>query len=377
MSEAARAHIADVLAFESPFPPDSLVPHGALRDYEEWWVKHRDWLQERGYRLRRRYQPNWEPSWNIGKESHVRYEDGQAGLYWRILDAVRISDGAYVVFKKIPTASVVHEVEVNELLCTPPLVNDPRNHCAPLLEVLEVPDEPGQKIIVMPQLRPHDDPNFDTIGEAFAFFTQIFEGLQFIHENHVAHRDCTLANICMDPGMFPKPFHPVNLQMRRDWKGKARYYTRTQRPPRYFFIDFGLSGIYPPESGPPLDKPYRGGDRTAPEHVDTSIPCNPFPTDVYYLGNLIRECFILRYHGFSMMQPLVNDMVAQEPAKRPQMDEVVTRFKAIRASVTSWKMRSRMVRRDEDFVVKVYRATGHWYRRLGYILTRTPAIPDA
>jgi hypothetical protein len=40
-----------------------------------------------------------------------------------------------------------------------------------------------------------------------------------------------------------------------------------------------------------LDEPLRGGDKTAPEHRRGG-QCNPFRTDIYYLGNLIREQFM-------------------------------------------------------------------------------------
>ncbi|KAI0044703.1 hypothetical protein FA95DRAFT_1522522 [Auriscalpium vulgare] len=376
MNDIPGIQVADLDALD----PRSFAHNGAINDIEEWWVNHRDWLEECGYKLRPRYQHGWQPSWNPDTDFYPHFEDGQVSYKGRIMDAVRQLDGVYVVFKKVPMGPGVDEVEVNRLLSSPALASDPANHSAPLLDVLEVPDEPGQQLIVMPQLRPYNNPEFESIGEAIAFFHQIFEGLQFMHQHHIAHRDCTNGNIALDPsGMYPESFHPHprRLHMRRDFKGKAKYYTRTQRPPRYLFIDFGLSRIYPPELGPPIDIASRGGDKSAPEHIDTDIPCNPLPTDVHYLGNLIRQRFIFKYRGFSFMRPLVDDMVAQDPDKRPQMDEVVMRFKEIRASVSSWKLRSRMVRRDEAILNGVYHSALHWHRRLGYILTRKPAIPDA
>lgn len=180
----------------------------------------------------------------------------------------------------------------------------------------------------MPLLRPFFDPPFDTFGEVVAFCTQIFEVrsltvTQFLTEalcreynlctnimspigaspdgyssyNLVSlfPRDCTYLNIMMDAtGMYPDSFHPVKIKRSRDWKGKAKYHSRTLRPPKYYFIDFGLSQVYDPANGPALELPARGGDKTAPEHqaehYDT--PCDPFPTDIYYLGNLLREVFI-------------------------------------------------------------------------------------
>ena len=133
-----------------------------------------------------------------------------------------------------------------------------------------------------------------------------------MHENHVAHRwahinlaslfgsnvaysrDCTSENIMLDPSnMYPESFHPARISRSRDFRGRAKAYTRTRRPSRYLLIDFGLSRYYDPANGPPLDEPLRGGDKSAPEHQDNKTRlCDPFPTDVYYLGNLVREDYM-------------------------------------------------------------------------------------
>ncbi|KAI0299141.1 hypothetical protein B0F90DRAFT_1729481 [Multifurca ochricompacta] len=104
--------------------------------------------------------------------------------------------------------------------------------------------------------------------------------------------DCTKASIVLEPsGMYLESFHPVAINRNRGFRNKLKAYSRTRRPPRYLLIDFGLSRRYDPDNGPPLDKPLRGGDKSAPEHRDRDTPCNPFPTDIYYIGNLVREQF--------------------------------------------------------------------------------------
>lgn len=106
-------------------------------------------------------------------------------------------------------------------------------------------------------------------------------------------RDCTSQNIMLDPSrMYPKSFHPMVIGRTRDFRGKVKGRTRTWCRPRYFLIDLGLSRQYDLANGPPLEIPLRGGDKSAPEHRDMETPCNPFPTDVYYLGNLVREGYI-------------------------------------------------------------------------------------
>jgi hypothetical protein len=136
-----------------------------------------------------------------------------------------------------------------------------------------------------------------------------------MHENHVAHRfvplhsflflsgayscglphlrDCTSENIMLDPSnMYPNSFHPADIERSKDFRRKAKRYSRTRRPSRYLLIDFGLSRRYDPANGPPLDEPIHGGDKSAPELQDGQTPYNPFPTDVYYLGNLVREDYM-------------------------------------------------------------------------------------
>ena len=114
------------------------------------------------------------------------------------------------------------------------------------------------------------------------------DGIHFLRQD--VFRDCTANNIMFDPSkMYPQGYHPTQTDRSRDFKGRAKRYTRTQRPPRYYLIDFGLSRQYMTRKA--LDVPLRGGDKSAPEH---RIPtrCNPFYTDVYYLGNFVRQEFI-------------------------------------------------------------------------------------
>jgi hypothetical protein len=83
-----------------------------------------------------------------------------------------------------------------------------------------------------------------------------------------------------------------------------------------------------------------------------------------------------KYQGFEFMEPLVTDMVQNDPTKRPTMDEVVTRFTEIRAKLSTWKLRSRIARKHELWPVTAWKSVGHWYCTVGYILGRKAAIPE-
>jgi hypothetical protein len=109
-------------------------------------------------------------------------------------------------------------------------------------------------------------------------------------------RDSNSNNIMMDASdMYPNGFHPVQQDRNRNFQGKAKHYTRTQRPPRYYFVDFGISRRYDPASGPVLEGPIIGGDKSVPEHQGDKVyqDCDPFATDVYSIGNLVREDFLV------------------------------------------------------------------------------------
>jgi hypothetical protein len=106
-------------------------------------------------------------------------------------------------------------------------------------------------------------------------------------------RDCNRRNFMVDPSeLYPNGYHPQSLERARDRNGPARHLTRTQRPPKYYLIDFGISRKYNPADGPPLESPILGGDKTVPEYSRSPDPCDPFPVDVYYAGNLIRRDFL-------------------------------------------------------------------------------------
>ncbi|TBU31671.1 kinase-like domain-containing protein [Dichomitus squalens] len=349
---------------------------GALSLTEIWWRDHQVWLQERGYMLRPRYRPDWIPSWASGKGKFWDYEDGHRFPRGDILDATRISDGNMVGLKRIHQTAHPYEVEIANFLSSEPLLSDQRNHSVHIYEVLDVPDDDDMKILVMPMLRAFYDPRFLTVGEAVELFRQCFEGLCFLHDHHVAHRDVGELNIMMDPRpMFPRMFHFADSSQNREMTGSAKHYTRTWRPVKYFFIDFGLSRKHDPAAGPPRYPPIWGADRTVPEFRRSLKPCDPFPTDVYYMGNVIRQSFLQKFEGLEFMVPLVNDMVHDEPANRPTMEQVVARFDVLMGSLSTWRLRSRLAVKGEHWSIRSFRVVVHTFRTLCYILTFRPALP--
>jgi len=174
-------------------PKNLPLEEGGLDGGEIYWSGKFQWLHDRGYQLRPRYSPNWIPSWVETAKNFRNCEDGvhlavssshfghahwiEAIQHTPICDAIHIPTGAQVALKRVSKLYHPREAEIMRYLSSEPLFLDPRNHCAQLLEVLELPDHlaPGEQVLVMPLLRPFNSPTFDTFGEAIDCFRQLFQ----------------------------------------------------------------------------------------------------------------------------------------------------------------------------------------------------------
>jgi hypothetical protein len=222
------------------------------------------------------------------------------------MDATCLSDGKYITLKRINKSVHPHEVDIGLYFSSGPLISHAANHCVPICEVITLPDDADIVILVMPLLRAFADPYFDTFGEAIDCFHQLFEVSSFhtcitmfsLHpsrdfysctdimlrigadlpatssiEISFCNRDCMNRNIVIDPReIYPESFHPMKTMFKRDFNGFARHFTRTQRPPKYYLIDFGLSRKYDPSETNPREIPILGGDKEVPEFKTQTSP---------------------------------------------------------------------------------------------------------
>ncbi|KAJ6555389.1 hypothetical protein DFH09DRAFT_1084937 [Mycena vulgaris] len=321
---------------------------------EIYWRDHQIWLQECGYILR-------PPAGST------------------LGSRIQRSIASYGAFNGRPQAHLkeVHpdEAYVFEYFSLLELASNPRNHYIPLLVKLLAPDNEDKLIFLMKLMRPHDSPRFDPFGDV---------GLKFIHHHRVADRYWTDSSANTYPQrlqrldgqhLFPHGFHPQVQGLKPEEFRHAKYYTRTQRPVKYYPIDFGLSHKFAPGEIPHTYI-IEGGDGspsefgTVEERRDLSIRhklVDPFPTDIYYVGNMIRRWFLdaigLRpKFGFDFIRPLVADMVQDDAAKRPTIDEVVFRF----AEIQRVEAAPRVVKKS-DFRFNLPRMLAHWVPgRVGY-----------
>ncbi|KAH8825799.1 kinase-like domain-containing protein [Flagelloscypha sp. PMI_526] len=357
-----------------------LQPETELGSDEAYWRDHEPWLREQGFELRARFRPGWVPSWVADpKKKGYREEDGISNTSPG-LDVTRVSDGKILYLKRVDGQEAVTEPEIMRFLHSGTFKDDSKNHCSPLIDVLTTTDDPPETLLVLPYLLPYDTPPFASVGEWVEFLRQVFEGLQFMHHHRVAHCDCKFDNIMTDSlPLFNTRPHPgtPTLDFTMDMKSKVKFTTRTRHPVKYLFIDFGLSRRFS-EGEEPLVPSGTGGTR-APE-FQSKQPCNAYALDVYCLGNFIRTEFTHGdedeppVRGTEFMRPLVESMCAEDPTKRPTIDEVVSRFNKVRGSLSSAKLRSRLVCGKGGYP-NYPSFFSHYTRTIGDIFIRRRSMP--
>ena len=87
-----------------------------------------------------------------------------------MIDAVRIEDGMIVAIKYTPANA--GEVELGKYLSSPEMMAKKDNHCVPVLDDFHDEDVPDKHFIIMPLLRPFDDPPFYVVSEVLDFIEQ-------------------------------------------------------------------------------------------------------------------------------------------------------------------------------------------------------------
>ncbi|KAJ6594501.1 kinase-like domain-containing protein [Mycena capillaripes] len=372
------------------YKKEQTILAGGLANFEHFWRDHYSWLQKSNYLLRPRYSPDWSAPWKDGKKHPNNFSDSVLPPSGALMDATRISDGAYVVLKQTDrlgpevVSGGMREAYIGQKVASKPLASDPKNHCIRFIEILHVPDNEDMDLIVMPLMFHWNAFPFLTIGEAVEFLSQIFEGLQFLHNNHIWHGDCKANNIVMDPTpILRDPPHPWCIEKTRDFQDARPPRSRTGHPVKYYWIDFDISDEHDPSKGPPLVDPGYGGIRHVPEFLLKDQKCDPFAVDVWCLGFLVQAYFTEgseligtpKKRGFGFLDELVAEMVQEDPAKRPNMNQVVDQFSKIKAGQSEWKLRSRFMD-DQARDSSALRSIGFWARQLYFKARRIPAIPS-
>ena len=83
------------------------------------------------------------------------------------------------------------------------------------------------------------------------------------------------------------------------------------------------------------------------------------------------------YSGVEFVKPLIDDMVQDDPKKRPTIDEVVTRFAKIIKAQPWWRLRARVVELAKEKDPRVFEERNDlWFKwTIRWILRLKSALP--
>lgn len=95
-----------------------------------------------------------------------------------LIDAISIRDGKKVVLKRVKTWK--NEITVGQFLTSQAMLSDPRNRSVPILDVILLPHDDLEALIVMPLLFGFSLIPFRRVGEFSEAFLQFLQvGTQF------------------------------------------------------------------------------------------------------------------------------------------------------------------------------------------------------
>lgn len=169
------------------------------------------------------------------------------------------------------------------------------------------------------------------------------------------HRDACWGNIVVGtPPDGPRPADPFS---HGDIKHSMfPHQDRSEDHALYYFIDFGLSSIYPNFEERGLIRGRVGQDKTVPEFSDV-IPFDPFKVDIYQLGGILERVeqvgiftrvqipmkTLQDYVGLDFLHPLVESMRNKTPDLRPEAKTALEQF---------WGLVSKMSEEDMNAQVR-------------------------
>ncbi|CDO69424.1 hypothetical protein BN946_scf184791.g19 [Trametes cinnabarina] len=267
------------------------------------------------------------------------------------MDAVRISDRSLVAIKVVKSRE--QELQIAQFLSS---LQHTSNHCVPVLDVLEDPLDTSQSLVVMQYLRPWNDPEFVMVGDVVDFVKQMLEGLAFLHNYRVAHRDIAPPNVMMDGRvLYPHGHHPVWRNRSPDAIEDLVPLARIDHPVKYFFVDFGLSVRFAPGQSP-LVLGDVGRDADVPE-LSSTVPYDAFKADIYALGNFFDREFAQKYRGTEFLGTLIESMKQRQPALRPTATELVELYEKMRKTLNPADFRWRLAPRSEPTYERLFNDT--------------------
>lgn len=168
--------------------------------------------------------------------------------------------------------------------------------------------------------------------------------------------------------MYPQGFHPVHQIYLSDTKTRAVTLSRSAVPVKYYFIDFGISTVFPNEAHPKLVLGEDGRDQEVPE-LSEDIPYDPFKVDIFIIGNLLRHelrevrgsdrypssvcltCIAQKYSNLEFLSPLITTRAQKDPTVRPNAEGALKQWEGLRQNLGIYQRRWSLMPRDANWII--------------------------
>ncbi|KAF8509665.1 kinase-like domain-containing protein, partial [Hysterangium stoloniferum] len=240
-----------------------------------------------------------------------------------------------LIIKAISPYQNASEIDIITYLNFPRLRSSPHNHTIPLIEQFRLG---GWHFMVMPLWNMTFAPYLVwQVDDYFRRSIQCLEGLDFMHDHGIAHRNICIRNIVYNQDGTQETA-PLGCRLQpiiSKWKVQLAY------------IDFGISRKFLASSDPTswvVCESTEPNPFTAPEVVKAmqgEIEYRALPADVYSLGRVwqyaINDHSRERTYALEMLQQkapqymdLINAMLHEDPEERPTAKEALLTLKHIR-----------------------------------------------
>ncbi|KAF7331847.1 NADH-cytochrome B5 reductase [Mycena kentingensis (nom. inval.)] len=313
---------------------------------EEWerYLSHkRRWcllqplIQSKGYELPKSFNPESAGKWNERPTGYI-----EEPLYPHLLEGTRAWDKRPVMLKLSRTD--LWEAAIFEHLASIP---DADNHTVPFYDVITPPHDPASDVqwcvVVTPRLTDCREPHLETLADFIDFVKQILEGVCFMHRYNVAHTDVARTNVVWDERPNA-PDDPHAAPPKASWLSWFMKKPRLEK--RYYFIDFGLAVSYASFEERGLVKGICGQHRNIPE-LSEEIAYDPFALDIRQIGETLKRDYLEVYDGLKFLDPWLVRLRADEPAKRPKIDDAMEHFQRLVAALPVEELQKTLIKHGE------------------------------
>ncbi|RDB26627.1 hypothetical protein Hypma_005527 [Hypsizygus marmoreus] len=198
------------------------------------------------------------------------------------------------------------ELDILKWLNSPKARADPRNISIPVLEYIKYND---YTFVVMPRWDIGWEHKFYTVADLMHAMGSYLQGVDFLHENRIAHCDLRVQNIGLN--IIGTPTDSGRL-------------ARDPAHALYTIFDFGGSFIYPRDT--PLEK-------ALPLEKNTNGDVNPFQVDVALLGSVFQTWFKPAEELLPQITTLLKEMVHDKPQKRIIIHQTLERFQEVHSNL--------------------------------------------